>query len=142
MCFIFADSLPVTQLDRSLLRDIMMEYSISSEGTYMIETSWEQIGIQLEVADEELESIRKRRTSKGGLCDFTLAFRDTIRIWVKQETPPPTWSRFVEALERLKKFPKLADHLRSKYCMYAIIIMTLKIIWRLQCNYHRFNSEH
>ena len=29
---------------------------------------------------------------------------DTMRVWVKQDEPQPTWARFVEALERLKKF--------------------------------------
>ena len=114
VCLILVDSSSVEQLDRPLLKDIMMEYG-TSERMNDLECKWEQIGIQLEVADEELQHIRVRYTSQDH-CDDTLAFQELIRVWIKQESPPPTWLRFVEALERLKINPKLADHLRSKYC--------------------------
>ena len=109
------DSSPIKQMDRPLLKDVMMEYySTSKCGS--IAYDWELIGIQLEVDDEELKCIRGKYTSEDR-CDGHLAFQDMIRVWIKQEKPPPTWLSFVEALERLKKYPEFADHLRSKYCM-------------------------
>ena len=122
LCYVLVDPLPVPQLDRPLLKDVMMEYRNPSRDTYLIENEWEQIGIQLEVADEELEKIRRRHTSKYS-HNNTLAFQDMIRVWVKQENPPPTWLSLVEAFERLKIHPTLASRLRSKYCKYSNIII-------------------
>ena len=97
-----------------------MEYSTSThQRPYEVESCWEEIGIQLEIDDQELEDIRRRCTSKTQGCDNTRAFKDTIRIWVKQDKPPPTWPGFVEALERLKIFPHFVNYLRSKYCMWS-----------------------
>ena len=114
----------VSSVDRPLLKDIMMECSTSiHHKSYEIEKCWEEIGIQLEVDDEELQDIRRRCSPNKNVYSFnyTGAFKDTMRVWIKQDEPQPTWARFVEALERLKKFPQFVKHLRSKYCMWTTI---------------------
>ena len=81
--------------------------------------SWEDIGIQLNIADEELAAIKRKHTTStmdGSRHNSDQAFQDMIRFWVKQVNPPPTWSNFVKALERLNIDQKLTDQLRSKYC--------------------------
>jgi hypothetical protein len=78
---------------------------------------WEAIGIQLGIADKELKSIREKHGTVP-----TYAFRDMMRVWVKQDNPPPTWSNFVKALDRLNRFQKLSDHLKSKYGTCNLII--------------------
>ena len=97
-----------------------MEISSSDVSNYLIMERWEDIGIQLDIADEELAAIRRRHTTStmddGLRHDSDQAFRDMIRFWVKQVNPQPTWLSFVKALERLKIFQKLTDQLRSKYC--------------------------
>jgi hypothetical protein len=96
-----------------------MEISICNEKQFEVMGRWEDIGIQLDIADEELTAIRTKHTTTvdghGQSHNYVQAFRDMIRVWVKQVNPPPTWSNFVKALERLNIVQKLADHLRLKY---------------------------
>ena len=117
---LYADSSSVEQLNRPSLKEILMEISISEVPDYQIMNRWEDIGIQLDITDEELAAIRKKHTvytSDDGLHhDPDQAFRDMIRFWVKQVNPQPTWSNFVKALERLKIFQNFTYQLRSKYC--------------------------
>ena len=103
----------------------MVEYKdFFGKDTYIIESCWEEIGIQLEVDYSELKVIR------GDYHDYgrdnqrlNIAFREMISHWLKQENPPPTWSSFAEALERVK-FQEFADHLRSKYvCVFILCIL-------------------
>ena len=99
-----------------------MEISSSDlPNTYQIMERWEDIGIQLDIADEELAAIRRKHTKYrptmgGEHLDYVQSFRDMIRVWIKQVNPPPTWSKLVKALERLNIVHKLANLLRSKYC--------------------------
>ena len=97
-----------------------MEIRISKEADYEITGNWEDIGIQLDIADEKLATIRRNHTKYtmdgDSRQDSDQAFRDMIRVWVKQVNPLPTWSSFMEALERLNIAHKLTDQLRSKYC--------------------------
>ena len=112
----YADSSSVEQLNRPSLKEILMEISVSK---YWIKDRWEDIGIQLDIADEELTAIRRRHTTStmdGSQHDSDQAFRDMIRVWVKQVNPPPTWSNFMKAFECLNIFQDFTDQLRSKYC--------------------------
>ena len=111
------------QPNRPLLKDIMVEYKeFYGKDKYEIEGCWEEIGIQLKVDDYSLRSIisdnaeTEYRTARNNF-----AFRDMITRWLKQENPPPTWSSFVEALERVKLL-KFAHHLRSKYGMHTCFV--------------------
>ena len=126
--FLCADSSSVEQLNRPSLRDVLMEIGTSGVLDYEIMDRWEDIGIQLEIADEELAAIRSRHTTytmdDGFHHDSNQAFRDMIRFWVKQVNPLPTWSKFVEALERLNIVHKLTDQLRSKYFGTCSLIIT------------------
>ena len=109
---LYADSSSVEHLNRPSLKDIHMEISTADiSDSHDILWKWEHIGIQLEIADEELAAIRRKHRN-----DSDQAFRNMIRVWVKQVNPPPIWSNFVKALERLKIAQKLRDHLRLKYC--------------------------
>ena len=117
-CMLYADS-SIEQLNRPSLKDIVMEICIFEAPNYQIMERWEDIGLQLDIADEELAAIRSRHTisTMDGLCDnYNQAFRDMIRFWIKQVNPLPTWSNFVKAFERLNIFHKFTDQLRSKYC--------------------------
>jgi acyl-CoA reductase-like NAD-dependent aldehyde dehydrogenase len=95
----------------------MAEISEQHDIEVAIVYKWEAIGIQLGVADKELDAFREKHGTVP-----TYAFRDMIRVWEKQDNPPPTWSNFVKALERLNIFQKLADQLRSKYGTSNLII--------------------
>ena len=125
---LYADSSSVEQLNRPSLRDILMEISTSDVRDYEIMDRWEDIGIQLEIADEELAEIRRKHTTSTfeGVVrhDSDQAFRYMIRFWIKQVDPPPTWSKFVEALKRLNIVHKLTDQLRSKYFGTCSLIIT------------------
>jgi hypothetical protein len=96
-----------------------MEINKSGEKRSEIMSEWEDIGIQLDVADRQLAAIRTKHTTTvdghGQSHDYGQAFLDMIRIWVKQDDPPPTWSNFAKALERLNRFQNLSDQLRSEY---------------------------
>ena len=96
-----------------------MEIRTSKESDYEIMGYWEDIGIQLDIAEEKLAAIRRSHTTyttgKGPHHDSDQAFRLMIRVWLKQVNPLPTWSNFVKALERLNMFQNLTDQLRSKY---------------------------
>ena len=95
-----------------------MEISTSKLGLYIVD-HWEDIGLQLDINDEELVAIGKRHTTStvdGSQHNSNQAFRDMIRVWIKQVNPPPTWSNFVKAFERLNIFQDFIDQLRSKYC--------------------------
>lgn len=92
----------------------MVEYKVfHDKDAYKIENCWEEIGIQLEISETELKDIRYAERRYG---HSDTAFRDMLRVWLKQKNPSPTWSSFAEALERVK-FQEFADYLRSKYCM-------------------------
>ena len=106
-----------------------MEINTSGVANNEIMGKWEDIGIQLDIADEELTAIRR------GYTDYVLAFQYMIRFWVKQVNPPPTWSKFVEALERLNRFQKLTDQLRSKYCG------TWQSYYRMVDNLHAWDTH-
>ena len=96
-----------------------MEISTSDVEDFQIIHRWEDIGIQLDIADEKLAAIRRNHTTytdDGPHHDSGQAFRDMIRVWIKQVNPPPTWSNFVKALERLNIAQKLTNRLQSKYC--------------------------
>jgi hypothetical protein len=95
-----------------------MEINMSDERQNYITNEWEDIGIQLDVADKKLEDIREKHTRRveGYQClDCGQAFRDMIRVWAKQDNPPPTWSNFTKAIESFNRFQKLSDQLRSNY---------------------------
>ena len=99
-------------LPRPLLKEIMLEYSLSSDKEEADER-WDDIGIQLEIDDENLGEIRWFAARDGGHRE---AFKRMIRVWMKQKKPQPTWLNFVEALERLDVCKNLSAHLRLKYC--------------------------
>jgi hypothetical protein len=121
VCY-YADASSVEQLNRPSLKDVIMESNKSGE--FFVSREWEDIGIQLDIADEKLAAIRRKhtRTTDDGdqHHDSDQAFRDMIRDWVKQDNPPPTWSNFAKALERLNRFQRLSDRLRSNYGMCIV----------------------
>ena len=97
---------------RPLLKEIMLEYSSSSDKEEA-EERWDDIGIQLEIDDEKLGEIRTFTARDDQRRE---AFKHMIRAWMKQEKPQPTWLNFVEALEHLDACKNLSAHLRLKYC--------------------------
>ena len=117
------------------MREIVTELNayVADSGTHtmqkssVVEDSWEEIGIQLEVDYDVMIRIRRHNHVKS---DYYYnehnyrSFRDMISEWLKQKSPSPTWSSLVIAL-RLSKLPEFADHLESKYCKYTIIMSTL-----------------
>ena len=75
-----------------------------------IVSDWENIGIQLDIDDEDLRYIKY-----DYIWDSMSCFREMCRIWLKRVYPPPSWSAVVRALEFLGH-DNLASNLRCKYC--------------------------
>lgn len=71
---------------------------------------WDDIGIELEVNDDQLVQMRRDYSGDNRCC-----LKEMLRIWLKQVDPPPSWSDIVDALDNLGN-KELATKLRSKYC--------------------------
>ena len=103
------------------MKEIIAELPMCDEKK-KIESRWEEIGIQLEIDYEKLKNIRYSNHDAptyqihyGAIDHHDRSLRDMIAVWLKQESPSPTWLMFTEALKYVA-FPELADQLRSKYC--------------------------
>ena len=72
-------------------------------------SKWEDIGIQLDIDDGRLSSIKADNNG-----DSTSCLREMLRIWLKRVKPKPSWEEMIEALECLGE-QLLAEKLREKY---------------------------
>ena len=79
---------------------------------YCVRAKWKNIGIQLEVDIGTLNAIEKRCRGDPDDC-----LPEMLDYWLKQVTPPPSWSSLAEALESEPiGEDHLAEHIREKYC--------------------------
>ena len=75
-----------------------------------IANEWEDIGIELDIAEERLMQIK---SDNAGECKARL--REMLRVWLSHVSPPPSWSALADTLDTLGH-EDLAAHLRSRYC--------------------------
>ena len=71
--------------------------------------NWEDIGIQLDIDDGELQTIKSNNAGDNSAC-----LREMLRKWLAQTSPVPSWSAIIEAAEYLGD-QQLASRLRIKY---------------------------
>ena len=60
---------------------------------YPVRSKWYSIGIELEVAIEELDTIKKRYDDPGE------CLTDMLIVWLKSISPLPTWEALGDALK-------------------------------------------
>ena len=70
---------------------------------------WEDIGIELEIDDGQLKTIKSENHGNMKSC-----LRETMRVWLNQSHPPPSWYALAEALRQLKK-QEIESKIRSTY---------------------------
>ena len=85
------------------LKDLLKELKVAA-------SDWEDIGIELEIADSNLKQIRSNNSGDSKAC-----LREMLRMWLSRVDPPPSWSAIVEALDNLEH-QDIAQHIRTKYC--------------------------
>ena len=74
-----------------------------------VSDKWEDIGLLLDLETGRLDAI------KSDHRDSQVCFREMLKLWLKQDDPPPTWPAIIEALHILQ-FKLLAEDLKKKYC--------------------------
>lgn len=73
--------------------------------------NWEDIGIELDIDDGDLQSIKSNNPRDSSSC-----LRDMLRKWLARVFPVPSWTAVVEAVEHLE-YEQLAGRLRFKYTL-------------------------
>ena len=73
--------------------------------------SWEDIGIELDIEDGDLQSIKSNNPGDSSSC-----LRDMLRKWLARVSPAPSWKAIVEAVEQLG-YEQLGGRLRFKYTL-------------------------
>ena len=74
---------------------------------------WYNIGVQLQIPVDTLDSIKVENTYNNGEC-----LREVMKNWLKRGNPHPMWRDVVTALSsRAVGECKLAEELKSKYCL-------------------------
>ena len=71
--------------------------------------NWEDMGIQLDIDDGELQTIKSNNASDNSAC-----LREMLRRWLTQTSPAPSWSAIVDAVECIGD-QQLASRMRIKY---------------------------
>ena len=74
-----------------------------------VSTDWEDIGLFLELQQGALDEIRSKSSSYTKKC-----FREMIKLWLRQDDPPPCWSAIIDAIEELD-YESLAQELKDKF---------------------------
>ena len=77
---------------------------------YKVADKWEDIGIQLDIDDDLLDKVKLDNHGDSKNC-----LRGMLRIWLKRESPQPSWTDLAEGLEYLEE--DLAKKLKEKYCV-------------------------
>ena len=76
-----------------------------------VRSKWLNLGIQLDMKIQDLETIAKEKNSDPGDC-----FIDCITRWLRQGNPPPTWMALIKALRNCTiGFEELAERLERQY---------------------------
>ena len=74
---------------------------------YNVAEKWEDIGILIEIESDKLNNVKKENNPSQRDC-----LREMLKIWMKQVSPPPTWSSMADALETVGE-EELAGSLRE-----------------------------
>ena len=72
-------------------------------------SSWEDIGIELDVDDGVLQSIKLNNAGDSSSC-----LRDMLRKWLAKVSPAPSWTAVIDATDNLG-YEQLASRLKFKY---------------------------
>ena len=80
-----------------------------SELSSRVAAKWEEIGFSLQLESALLEIIKKDNSNDCRAC-----LRETLKEWMKQVDPPPSWSAIIKAVKDCGYHP-LARILRNKY---------------------------
>ena len=84
------------------------------EELYNARANWYNIGMKLGVSVGTLKAIEKQYS------DPSDCLRETLTTWLKSCSPPPTWSKVVEALNsNAVGEGSLATNLKRKYCSFT-----------------------
>ena len=87
------------------LRDLLKElYSTKAAD------KWEDIGIMLGIKTSDLDAIKSAGNSTSQGC-----LREMLKLYLQKDSPPPSWTTIVEALEFVGEEP-LAVQVKTKYC--------------------------
>ena len=70
---------------------------------------WEDIGVELEVADGVLKQIKADNPADSRGC-----LRELFRTWLIRVDPQPSWANIAEAIDGIGD-EQLANDLRTKY---------------------------
>ena len=82
------------------------------EELYNARAKWYNIGMKLGVNIGTLKAIEKQYLNDPSDC-----LRETLTTWLKSYSPPPTWSKVMEALNsNAVGEESLATSLKRKYC--------------------------
>ena len=74
-----------------------------------VSDKWEDIGLLLDLETGRLDAI------KSDHHDSQTCFREMLKLWLKRDDPPPTWSAIIETI-RILQYKLLAEDLKKKYC--------------------------
>lgn len=61
---------------------------------YGVRLKWYDIGLELEIEEEELDVIKHKENNDPSKC-----LREMIKVWLKSVDKPPTWEALAEALK-------------------------------------------
>ena len=87
------------------LREILKElYSTKAAD------KWEDIGIMLGIKTSDLDAIKSAESQISQSC-----LREMLKLYLQKDSPPPSWTAIVEALEFVGE-ESLAAQVKSKYC--------------------------
>ena len=87
------------------------DLKVVQETLWDVRSKWRNLGIQLDIKVEDLETIAANNSLKVDDC-----FTDCITQWLRQSSPPPTWVSLIRALNSPTiRFQDLAKELKAKY---------------------------
>ena len=103
---IFTDDPELTDVSvKPELRDLLKElYSTKAAD------KWEDVGIMLGIKPSQLDAIKSAGNQISQSC-----LRETLKLYLQKDNPPPSWAAIVEALEFVGE-ETLAGQIKSKYC--------------------------
>ena len=70
---------------------------------------WYSLGLLLNVPKSSLSTIR---TDDPDECE---CLRETLKVWLKQTDPPPTWHELADVMEPFDRSE--AQEIRQRYCV-------------------------
>ena len=76
---------------------------------FRLADEWYTLGLLLNVPKSSLSTIRTDD------ADERECLRETLKVWLNQTDPPPTWHELADVVEPLKH--SIAQEIRQRYCV-------------------------